>query len=106
MNDSRTQRLEPGVFVTVRGATWRVAGLSATTVHLAPYGTDQTPEVWLVAEVLAADDFRILGDMQGQAVPETSAHEYADRFTLDVLDAKEQDVVRRRLDLVLLACDG
>ena len=106
MNDPRTQRLEPGVFISFRGATWRVVGLSATTVHLAPYGTDQAPEVWLVAEVLAADDFRILADMQGQVSPETDAHEYADRFTMDVLDAKEQEVVRRRLNLVLLACDG
>ena len=44
MNISRTNRLEPGVFVAFRGGTWRVAGLSATTAHLTPYGTDQAPE--------------------------------------------------------------
>ena len=83
-----------------------MAGLSATTVHLTPYGTDQAPEVWLVAEVLAADDFRILSDMHGESAPATDAREYADRFTLDGLDGAENDALRARLDWVLLIRDG
>ena len=106
MNISRTNRLEPGVFVAFRGGTWRVAGLSATTAHLTPYGTDQAPEVWLVAEVLAADDFRVLSDMQGEAAPATDVREYADRFTMDGLDSAENDALRARLDWVLLIRDG
>lgn len=106
MSHSRTQRLEPGIFVAFRGGTWRVAGLSATTVHLAPYGTVGEPEVWLVSEVLTADDFRIMADMHGESGADMSPREYADLFTMDVLDPQERDEVKRRLNLVVLACEG
>jgi transposase InsO family protein len=106
MNAARVQQISPGAVVTFRGETWRVVGLTATNVHLAPMNPQSSPAVWLLTEVLADSGFRLIADSDATATPFADPVLLADRFTLDTLTAREQKEVDRRLEIVTLARDG
>lgn len=106
MSAERTVRLEPGAVVTFLAETWRVVGLDALQVHLSPFTPGAVPSVWLVSEVLAADDFKIIADSDGVAVMGTDPGDYTDQYVFDTLATAEQTELRRRWEAVCLLRDG
>jgi transposase InsO family protein len=106
MNTGRSTRLEPGAVVTFRAETWRVTGLDSLRVYLSPFTPGGCPAVWLINEIMAADDFEVVVDSDGVAVLNTEPAEYSDQHLFDSLESEEQHELQRRLEAVLLLRDA
>ncbi|MCB0918108.1 MAG: DDE-type integrase/transposase/recombinase [Actinobacteria bacterium] len=106
MSIERTVRLEPGAIVTFRAETWRVAGLDGLRVHLSPVSEAGSPAVWLVNDVLACEDFKVLAGSDGVAVLDTDPGDYSDQYVFDTLEPEGQSEVQRRWEAVCLLRDG
>ncbi|MDQ1248717.1 MAG: DDE-type integrase/transposase/recombinase [Actinomycetota bacterium] len=95
-------RLGPGATIAFDGEVWSVVGLSGAIVHLR---SGLRSAAWLVADMVARPDFRVIADTDGTQTrsPDEAAAAAGD---LDALPAEERATLARRLNLMLLIRDA